>query len=178
MSRALGRARSPRSPGWRISKRCARLHGPTPVAANRSRGTGRDCRCPRPGHAHPQCGCTRYSCCAQGVRAEPPHTVTTVVRMQTTHRESPATQVARRQALAFATRGQRDDDADYQTAYQSAHTVVVNGGRGWPIVSLKVGPSHRPTVDGMKEVRGSRLVAPPLRPYSTPARQSRMDDAG
>jgi hypothetical protein len=104
MSRALGRARSPRSPGWRISKRCARLDGPKPVAANRSRGTGRDCRCPRPGHAHPQCGCTRYSCCAQGVRAEPPHTVTTVVRMQTTHRESPATQVARRQALAFATR--------------------------------------------------------------------------
>jgi L-aminopeptidase/D-esterase-like protein len=30
----------------------------------------------------------------------------------------------------FATRGQLDDDADYQTAYQSARTVAVNGGRG------------------------------------------------
>jgi MmyB-like transcription regulator ligand binding domain len=34
---------------------------------------------------------------------------------------------------------QLDDDADYQTAYQSAHTVAVNGGRGWPIASLRSG---------------------------------------
>jgi hypothetical protein len=26
--------------------------------------------------------------------------------------------------------GQLDDDADYQTAYQSARTIAVNGGRG------------------------------------------------
>jgi hypothetical protein len=51
--------------------------------------------------------------------------------------------------------GQLDDDADYQTAYQSARTAAVNGGRGRPSAALRAGPPHRPTVDGMEEVRGS-----------------------
>jgi hypothetical protein len=50
---------------------------------------------------------------------------------------------------------QLDDDADYQTAYQSARTMAVNGGLRRPIASLMAGQSHRPTVDGMEEVRGS-----------------------
>jgi hypothetical protein len=50
-----------------------------------------------------------------------------------------------------------DDDADYQTAYQSARTVAVNGGRGRPIASLRAGPPYRPTVDGMEGVRAPEL---------------------
>jgi len=48
-----------------------------------------------------------------------------------------------------------DDDTDYQTAYQSFRTVVVNGGRAWSIASLRAGPPHKLTVDGMEEVKGS-----------------------
>jgi hypothetical protein len=48
---------------------------------------------------------------------------------------------------------QPDHDADYQTAYQSARTIALNGGLGLPIASLRAGPSHRPTIDGMEEVR-------------------------
>jgi hypothetical protein len=55
--------------------------------------------------------------------------------------------------------GQLDDEADYQTAYQSARTGAVNGGRGGPIASLRAGPQHRPTVDGMEEVRGSSPIS-------------------
>jgi hypothetical protein len=50
---------------------------------------------------------------------------------------------------------QLEDDADYQTAHQSARTMAVNGGLRRPIASLMAGQSHRPTVDGMEEVRGS-----------------------
>jgi hypothetical protein len=46
---------------------------------------------------------------------------------------------------------QLDHDVDYQTAYQSARTIALNGGLGLPIASLRAGQSHRPTVDGMKE---------------------------
>jgi hypothetical protein len=48
-----------------------------------------------------------------------------------------------------------DNDADYQTAYQSARTVAVNCGPGWPIASRSALPPRRPIVDGMEEVRGS-----------------------
>ena len=33
-------------------------------------------------------------------------------------------------AMPSQREGQLDDDADYQTAYQSARTIAVNGGRG------------------------------------------------
>ena|SRR5215217_1112855 len=55
-------------------------------------------------------------------------------------------------AMPSQREGQLDDEADYQTAYQSARTDAVNGGRGGPIASLRAGPQHRPTVDGMEEV--------------------------
>jgi hypothetical protein len=35
---------------------------------------------------------------------------------------------------------QLDRDADYQTAYQSARTIALNGGLGLPITSLR--PDH------------------------------------
>src|SRR5215203_2003573 len=53
--------------------------------------------------------------------------------------------------------GQLDHDADYQTAYQSARTIALNGGLGLPIASLRAGPSHRPTVDGMEGARAPNL---------------------
>ena len=88
-----------------------------------------------------------------GPCAHVPRNIMTKIRKHTVHGVSPATRAASCLAQPSQREGQLDDDADYQTAYQSAHTVVVNGGRGWPIVSLKVGPSHRPTVDGMEDVR-------------------------
>jgi Zinc-binding dehydrogenase len=59
-------------------------------------------------------------------------------------------------AMPSQQEGQLDDaEHDYQTAYQLVRTVAVNGGRVWPIASLSDCPPHRPTVDGMEEVRGS-----------------------
>src|SRR5829696_6680888 len=58
-------------------------------------------------------------------------------------------------AMPSQREGQLDDDAYYQTAYQSARTVAVPGELGGPVASLSAPPQHRPTVDGMEEVRGS-----------------------
>ena len=94
------------------------------------------------------------------------------------HRESPAMRAAFRQVQPSQREGQLDDGADYQSAYRSVRSTSHMQAHLRPLPALRAGKSRQPTVDGMKEVRGSRLVAPPLRPYSTPARQSRMDDAG
>jgi hypothetical protein len=60
--------------------------------------------------------------------------------------------------------GPGDDNADYQTAYQSAHTVGVNEGRRRAIVRLRASSLNRPTVDGMEAVRDSSLAAPEIQP--------------
>ena len=57
--------------------------------------------------------------------------------------------------VSYQREGQLDDEADYQTAYQSARTGAVNPDAEGPIASLRAGPQHKPTVDGMEEVRGS-----------------------
>jgi hypothetical protein len=69
------------------------------------------------------------------------------------HQESPATRAVLRQAQPSQREAQLEDVADYQTAYQSARTVAVNGGHGSPIASISAGPPHRPTVDGMEQGR-------------------------
>ena len=51
------------------------------------------------------------------------------------HRESPATRAVLRQAQPSQREGQLDDDVDYQTAYQSARTVAVNGVIGCSIAA-------------------------------------------
>ena len=68
------------------------------------------------------------------------------------HQESPATRAVLRQAQPSQREGQLDDDVDYQTAYQSARTVGVNGGRVFNR-RLRAGPLHRPTVDGVEQGR-------------------------
>ena len=54
------------------------------------------------------------------------------------------------QAKLSQREGELDDDADYQTAYQSARKVSVNGGRECPMVASGPSPPHRLTVDGME----------------------------
>jgi len=122
----------------------------------------------------------RYTSSASTAREGPAvnAAIMTMIRMHTMHRESPATRAAFRQVQPSQREGQLDDGADYQSAYQSVRSTSHMQAHLRPLPALRAGKSRQPTVDGMKEVRGSRLVAPPLRPYSTPARQSRMDDAG
>ena len=56
------------------------------------------------------------------------------------HREASSARAARRQAQPSQREGQLDDDVDYQTAYQSARTVAVNGVIGCSIAAS--GPVH------------------------------------
>jgi hypothetical protein len=51
--------------------------------------------------------------------------------------------------------GQLDDDADYQSAYQSVRSTPHMQAHLRPLPALKAGKSRHPTVDGMEEVRGS-----------------------
>jgi TOTE conflict system, Archaeo-Eukaryotic Primase domain len=72
-----------------------------------------------------------------------PRNIMTMIRMHARHREPPATRAASLQAQPSQREGQPDDNADYQTAYQSARTVSVNGRRGCPIVASGAGPPSR-----------------------------------
>jgi hypothetical protein len=65
-----------------------------------------------------------------GPCAHVPRNIMTKIRKHTMQRESPATRAASCLAQPSQRDGQLDDDADNQTAYQSAHTVAVNRGRG------------------------------------------------
>jgi hypothetical protein len=67
------------------------------------------------------------------------------------------------QVRAITSRSQREgqlDDANYQTAYQPARTVSVNGGRGCPIVASW--PVHHTGLLSMAQKRksGSSLLSP------------------
>jgi hypothetical protein len=73
------------------------------------------------------------------------------------HRESPATRAAFRQVQPSQREGQLDDDADYQSAYQSVRSTSHMQAHLRPLPALRAGKSRHPTVDGMEAVSG--LVA-------------------
>jgi hypothetical protein len=73
-----------------------------------------------------------------------PRYIMTMIRMHIMHQESPATRAVLRQAQPSQREGQLDD-VDYQTAYQSARTVGVNG---VGVQSPPQGRSTTQTVDG------------------------------
>jgi hypothetical protein len=75
--------------------------------------------------------------------------IMTMIRMHIMHQESPATRAVLRQAQPSQREGQLDD-VDYQTAYQSARTVGVNG---VGVQSPPQGRSTTQTVDGVEQGR-------------------------
>jgi hypothetical protein len=86
--------------------------------------------------------------------------IMTMIRMHIMHRESPATRAVLRQAQPSQREGQLDD-VDYQTAYQSARTVGVNG---IGVQSPPQGRSTTQTVDGVEQGRQG-----PVDDYTSPA---------
>jgi hypothetical protein len=56
-------------------------------------------------------------------------------------------------AMPSQREGQLDDDADYQSAYQSVRSTPHMQAHLRPLPALKAGKSRHPTVDGMEEVR-------------------------
>jgi hypothetical protein len=85
-----------------------------------------------------------------------PGYIMTMIRMHIMHQESPATRAVLRQAQPSQREGQLDD-VDYQTAYQSARTVGVNG---VGVQSPPQGRSTTQTVDGVLKLTAVKFRYP------------------